>query len=195
MKSRKMINFFVLTVAVSTVLVACASRPTLEPRSAAVPPGADLSGAWQLQLDPAAKRMPGEEVDLRIRIPPEISQRSTTRRSTKRSTGTAVHVFLETGESLKITQTEEGLFISFDRAVVEEYTFGENRIVSVGPIKAQRVSGWEEQLFVVETLDEQGTILTETWHIDTLGDVLVRDIRVSRGTAEQFSTRQRFDRS
>ncbi|MDH3490931.1 MAG: hypothetical protein OEM20_02880 [Gammaproteobacteria bacterium] len=103
-------------------------------------------------------------------------------------------MFLETGASLKISQTPDGLFISFDRAIVEEYTFGENRIVSVGPIEAQRVSGWNGMVFVVETLDEQGTLLTESWHLEPGGTVLVRDILVSRGNNEQFSSRQRFDR-
>ena len=103
-------------------------------------------------------------------------------------------MFLETGASLKISQTPDGLFISFDRAIVEEYRFGENRIVSVGPIEAQRVSGWEEMVFVVETLDDQGTLLTESWHLESDGAVLVRNILVSRGDDERSSSRQRFDR-
>lgn len=116
-------------------------------------------------------------------------------RRPKRAPGADVTMFLESGESLKISQTPDGLFISFDRAIVEEYTFGENRIVSVGPIEAQRVSGWKEQVFVVETLDEQGVLLTESWHIEADGALLVREISVTRGDNEQFSTRQRFDRT
>ncbi len=104
-------------------------------------------------------------------------------------------MFLETGKSLKISQTPDGMFISFDRAIVEEYTFGEKRIVSVGPIEAQRVSGWKELVFVVETLDEQGVLLTESWHVEADGAVLVRKISVTRGDNEQFATRQRFDRT
>ncbi|MGI9249288.1 MAG: hypothetical protein ACR2QI_09755 [Woeseiaceae bacterium] len=86
------------------------------------------------------------------------------------------------------------MFISFDRAIVEEYTFGENRVVSVGPIEAQRVSGWQEGVFVIETLDDQGAILTESWHLDAGGDLLVRTISVAQGSEEQFSSQQRFDR-
>ena len=103
-------------------------------------------------------------------------------------------MFLETGSSLKISQTPDGLFISFDRAVVEEYTFGENRTVSVGPIEAQRVSGWNGMVFVVETLDGQGTLLTESWHLEPGGAVLVREISVTGDDKDQFSSRQRFDR-
>ena len=60
----------------------------------------------------------------------------------------------ETGKSLKVTQTEHGFFVSLDRSVVEEFGFGENRIVTLGPIEAQRVSGWEGATYIVETLDE-----------------------------------------
>lgn len=103
-------------------------------------------------------------------------------------------MFLEFGESLKISQTRDGLFISFDRAIVEEYTFGENRVVSVGPIEAHRVSGWQEGVFVVETLDDGGTILTESWRLDADGNVLLRDISIVKGDDEQFSSQERFDR-
>ncbi len=105
-----------------------------------------------------------------------------------------MRVFLETGRSLRITQTDHGLFISFDRAVVEEYTFGENRRVSVGPIEAQRVSGWEGSAFVVETLDEDGARLTESWSLSDGGATLVRQIAVMQGEDEKFSTEQLYDR-
>ena len=72
------------------------------------------------------------------------------------------------------------MFISYDRSIVEEYTFGENRIVSVGPIEAQRVSGWHGNRFVVETLDTTDTILFETWYLESEGSVLVRDIRLAK---------------
>ena len=140
------------------------------------------------------KPMPRAAAEPGIRIPPENTTRNTNPPRSKRSSGTAVTMFLETGVSLKISQTPDGLFISFDRAIVEEYRFGENRIVSVGPIEAQRVSGWKDMVFVVETLDDQGMLMTESWHLEAGGAVLVRNIRISRGDDEQFSSRQRFDR-
>lgn len=179
-------------------LAACASRPELMPKSAIVPPGVDLSGQWQLRTEPGTSLTQKIGPELRIRIPPHASRRNPGRQVQKgganRSSGTAAHIFLETGESLKIIQTRDGVFISFDRAVVEEYTFGENRTVSVGPIEAQRVSGWQDGYFIVETLDEQGVILTESWHLDEGGDVLVRDVSLQQGEDEQFATRHRFDR-
>jgi hypothetical protein len=64
-----------------------------------------------------------------------------------------VYVFLETGAYLKVTQTAHALFVSFDRSVVEEFRFGESRIVSVGEVQAQRVTGWQGDSLTVETLD------------------------------------------
>lgn len=108
--------------------------------------------------------------------------------------GSPVEVFLENGAVLKISQTHFGLFISYDRSVVEEYTFGENREVTIGPIEAQRVSGWEDQSFVVETLDKTGATLFETWQISTSGNVLTRSIRISKSDDDSFTTQQTFDR-
>lgn len=96
---------------------------------------------------------------------------------------------------MKISQTNAGLFISFDRAVVEEFTFGENRIVSVGPIEARRVSGWQGLKFVIQTLDDDGAILTETWQLEASGNVLVRELSIRKGDKRQFSAKQLFDRT
>jgi hypothetical protein len=103
-------------------------------------------------------------------------------------------LFLESGTSLKITQTLHGIFISFDRAIVEEFTFGENRIVSVGPIEAQRVSGWDANEFVAETMDEKGAVLAERWSLAESGTALVRTITVLEKDELVFSTTQIFDR-
>lgn len=138
--------------------------------------------------------MPSLDAEPGIRIPPANRSDDTQRRPPKRSSGIAVKVFLENGKSLKISQTDTGLFISFDRAIVEEYTFGENRVVSVGPIEAQRVSGWQARTFVVETMDNDGALLTERWYLDEGDGALVRDISVVKSDREQLSSQQRFDR-
>ena len=102
-----------------------------------------------------------------------------------------MHLFLESGKALKVSQTDYGLFFSFDRAVVEEYNFGENRVVSIGPIQAQRVSGWVGPAFVVETMDEDGHVLTERWQLEE--GTLTREISIARGEDLSFSKRQVFD--
>ena len=86
------------------------------------------------------------------------------------------------------------MFISYDRSVVEEYTFGENRVTSIGPIEALRVSGWDGDSFVVETLDDTGTTLFETWHLAEDRALLVRDIRISKDEKDSFVRQQLFDR-
>lgn len=106
----------------------------------------------------------------------------------------AVSVFLEMGTSLKVTQTASGLFFSFDRSVVEEYRFGENRQVSVGAISASRVSGWEHDAYVIETLDKDGAKLVESWRLQQDGNVLQRNIMIWDRGDKQLALEQRFER-
>lgn len=106
----------------------------------------------------------------------------------------AVSVFLQMGTSLKVTQTASGLFFSFDRSVVEEYLFGENRQVSVGAISASRVSGWEDAAYVIETLDKDGAKLVETWRLQQKGSVLQRNMVIWDRGDKQLSLEQRFER-
>ena len=67
--------------------------------------------------------------------------------------------------------------------------------MTIGPIEAQRVSGWENGRFVVETLDDTGTVLTESWRLEAGGEELVRDITLVRKKDSPVVTRQRFDRT
>ena len=173
------------------LLAGCSAAPALISKSAIVPTGVNLSGNWQIRDGAATMRLP-ESADSDLHS--ILTGRQSRTRSSQRSSGMAAQVFLQFGQSLKITQTDHGLFISYDRSVVREFTFGENRLVTVGPIEARRVSGWEDNTFVVETLDTDGTTLFEHWHLDGAGDVLVRDIRMQKGGKEKFSLTQLFDR-
>ena len=193
-KITKKFSGYFLVLATCALLSACASRPELEPKSAIVPAGVDFSGRWRLRLEPGSRVFPGDDADPVIRIPPANSRRAPVRRSSRGTTGAAVGLFIENGESLKISQTNAGIFISFDRAVVEEFTFGEDRVVSVGPIEAQRVSGWQGVKFVVQTLDKDGAILTESWQLKSSGKALVRELSIRKGDKKQFSATQLFDR-
>lgn len=194
MNCTKTFNAFFLGLVTCLMLAACAARPDLVPKSAIVPAGVDFSGRWRLRIEPGSRPMLPNGAGPGIRLPPAGSTRNPRRRPSRGDFGTAVRVFVENGEALKISQTAAGLFISFDRSVVEEYTFGENRIVSVGPIEAQRVSGWQNNRFVIQTLDEEGAILTESWRLTENGKVLVREIFETKGDQEEFSMLQRFDK-
>jgi hypothetical protein len=190
----------------AVILTGCSAKPVLMPKDSGVPVGLDLSGSWTLRGDPGSAPKAARDRELKIRIPRgttdkgntdkgNTDERTARSRSSARSAGPSVQLFLESGTSLKITQTRAGLFISFDRSIVEEYTFGENRVVAIGPIEAQRVSGWEGRAFVVETLDDQGSVMTETWRLDDNGNTLVRDITVVRRGKQNSFSRQRFDRA
>jgi hypothetical protein len=159
-----------LGIAFAIILAGCSAGEVLLPKSAAVPAGVDFSGQWQLRGDQAA-------------LP-----------AGRQSNDNLVRVFLETGQALKVTQTRHGIFISFDRAIVEEYRFGEQREVNVGPIVADRVSGWEGSSYVVETLDDEGGKLIETYRLTDGGESLRRDIVIQRGDRRLMDAVQYFDR-
>ena len=192
-----MLRIMTLLAATALLAAGCSSSPPLEGKNASNVAAVDLSGDWTLRGGERAARPPIIDGEQPIWIPKQTTPRQQQRQQQqrRRSKGTAVSVFLETGRTLRISQTDHGLFISFDRAVVEEYTFGENRVVSVGPIEAQRVSGWEGDSFVVETLDDDGARLTESWALADGGNTLVRRIAVFKKELEHFSTEQVFDRS
>jgi hypothetical protein len=180
----------ILATLLALAISACGSKPTLEPRAGGNPQQVDLSGRWVLRT--------GDELPVNheqtIRMPKSSTRRQTEARraqASRRSRGLSVHLFLESGKVLKVSQTDYGLFFSFDRAVVEEYNFGENRIVSIGPIQAQRVSGWEGPSFVVQTMDEEGHVLTESWALQE--GTLTREVSIARGEDVSFSKRQVFD--
>lgn len=167
----------------SLVLVACAGSgpPRLEPVGDVIPVGVNLEGRWQLRGTPG-------DAERRIR-------RSEYQSSGKRGADSPpVYVFLRTGSRLKISQTPYALFISFDRSVVEEYRFREHRRVNVGPIVADRASGWVDGRYVIRTLDSEGALLEEGYALESGGDGLVRSISITFRNAEVLSLQQVFDR-
>jgi hypothetical protein len=183
------------------LFTACASREILIPKSGAVPAGMDLSGTWRLReqagsgqrrINDAIRRTDG--VNDRIIVDPmDIPEERNSVARPRRNTGGLVHVFLETGKTLKVTQTADGLFLSFDRAVVVEYRFGENREVQVGPVIADRVSGWEGREYVAETLDPDNMKLTERFALEN-HHTLQRTIVFRSKNGETETIVQTFDR-
>ena len=150
------------------LLAGCGSKEVLINKPAMVPAGVDLSGQWLLRETSGTTQPVARE--------------------------TLVYAFYETGKSVKVTQTETGLFVSFDRSVVEEYRFGENRKVSVGEITADRVSGWERGAYVIETLDKDRAKLIDSYRLDNEGAQLTRTIALFTRTTRQLSLTQVFDR-
>ena len=182
---------------------ACTAPEVLVPRPASVPVGVDLSGNWQFRRDgsdsprrlqEAIRQTDGIRDRDMYRLPEAQSATTQSRRSRDRVKGGLVFVFLETGDSLKVTQTADGLFISFDRAIVEEFRFGENRMISVGEVQAQRVTGWEGNELVVETLDRNRMKMTERFRLTEGGRVLRREITLRSKEGDEEVVLQLFDR-
>jgi hypothetical protein len=173
-------------------LTACATPEVLVRRDSAVPAGIDLSGNWRIRPDMENDQRRLQEA---IRKTSGANLGSGSRNSKPRKVGGGVvHVFLETGEQLKVTQTASALFISFDRSIVEEFRFGEARIISVGEVQAQRVTGWEEQQLIVETLDKHGVKLTDRFQLVDGGQTLRREITLRSKKHEEQKVLQEFDR-
>jgi hypothetical protein len=190
-----MIRYIAVSVALASLLSSCATREMLEPIDGRVPPGVDLSGNWTIRADMANDQRRLREA---IRRTDGVRNRSTASSQGSRGSATGgvkgglVYVFLETGETLKVTQTPHALFVSFDRSVVEEFRFGESRMVSVGQVQAQRVTGWKENSLTVETLDKHGMKLIESYRLNGDGSVLQRVITFRSKKKEEESITQEF---
>lgn len=161
-----------ISILVLILCLAGCSTEVLVAKSSAVPDGVDFSGQWRLR----------------------VADEEPIRRQSRPKKGGSVHVFLEKGSNLKITQTEFGIFVSFDRAIVEEYRFGEYRSVNVGPIVASRVSGWEGDAYVIETLDKDGEKLIEKYRLEDNNSRLVRQIGIWFKDTRTTQIEQIFDR-
>ena len=181
--------------AVAVLVAACAATEVLQPKSAEVPAGVDFSGRWQLS-DTDGETI--RRLDNANPVPVEDflkeAKRAREGRASNSTPGSAVHVFLEAGSRLKITQTDFGIFVSFDRAIVEEYRFGEHRQVNVGPIIASRVSGWEGSAYVIETLDKDGSKLVEQYQLEDAATRLLRKISLWEKGVRKLEVEQVFER-
>lgn len=184
------------------MLAACASREVLITKASHPPAAVDLSGYWQLRADAneqqrrinaAIRQTDGvDDSKIVLPMPPEEGDRNA---RPQRNRGGLVYVFLQNGKKLKVTQTNAGLFISFDRAVVQEYRFGENREVEIGPVEADRVSGWDGADYVAETLDKNNMKLTERFALEQDGKVLRRTITLRGRDMKERIIVQTFDRA
>lgn len=180
---------FVLLIGLM-MLTACSAPVVLEAPPTRIPGNIDFSGYWSLQgIDSRAQRSESSDV---LIIPQ--NRRAPVRRSTRSDPGSSARLFLRSGNQLKITQAESAVFVSFDRSVVEEYRFGVLRKVSIGPIEAQRATGWIGDTLEIRTLDEEGALLTERWRLEDGGSRLIREITLTHKDEILMSGQQVFDR-
>ncbi|WP_156762763.1 hypothetical protein [Woeseia oceani] len=182
-------------------LSACGNREVLEPYASANQSTVSLAGNWVLEGDSAAiarelnraiRQTDGVRDD-RIMAPPR--QGRSRSGGSSRAQGGLTYVFFENADALKITQTPSALFISFNRAIVEEYRFGEMRRISVGQAEAQRVSGWDGPDYVVETLDRYGMKISERYSLSSDREKLVREVTFRGRNNESATVVQTFART
>lgn len=199
-----LIRFTVLALTIGCT--ACATLETLEAKNPHTPDGLDLSGQWQLNVEEGQDQQAvfdairSGSTDRSISRVSRTSPASSSRNSRELiifgpRTGAIVHAFLQTAERLKITQTRLSLFISFSGSIVEEYTFGENRQITLGAVTAARASGWEGRAYVIETLDRDGRKLTERYSLSGAKDKLYREIILREKNGKENVIAQVFDRS
>lgn len=186
-----------ILLAVLLAVAACGSPEVLPTYAADSPADVDFSGQWSLNEDPevvslrlnrAIRQTAGIERDVFVARRSDAGRR-------QRARGGLAHVFLENGERLKITQTPDGIFVSFDRAVVEEFRFGEDREISVGQVEAQRTSGWEGPEYVVETLGRNGMKVTERYRLSGDRNTLIRTITFRSKEKQEMIVVETFSRT
>lgn len=192
---------FLPCVLVVVMLSACAHREVLMPMAADNPLATSFAAQWTLRGD---RKLIDARLQQAIRATDGVRDgqvlaqpRDTARyRSANdgRIKGGLVYVFFENGESLKISQTDTALFVSFDRAIVEEYRFGEDRVIKVGQAEAQRVSGWDGADYVIETLDRTGMKLTERYQLAADRQTLTRRITFRASNGQEEAVTQLFAR-
>lgn len=159
----------IVPLTVCLALLAACGSPKLVTKPSAPPPGLHLSGNWVLSANTGFTQPAARDQ--------------------------AVHVFLKTGDTMKVSQAVAGLFISFDRSVVGEYRFGENREIHVGEITAERASGWDGDSYLIETVDEDGAMLTDRYRLIDEGEHLERTIEIKRGKRTLLDRRLVYDRA
>lgn len=181
-------------VMVTLALAGCVSPEILQPGAAEAPDGVDFSGTWVLREKDSANERSIHQAIIRTDGGKQTKSGRRSRSGRGKHAG-LVDVFLVTGRTLKITQTRHGFFISVDRSVVEEFSFGEHRTVHVGGIIAQRASGWDGPVYIVETLDENGMKLIERFSVSPDKQELRREITFRSRKNETVSLMQRFDKT
>ena len=66
-------------------------------------------------------------------------------------------------------------------------------MINIGEIEAQRVSGWDGPVYMVQTLDQDGMKMIDRFWLDD-DDVLLREITFHGRKEETATVMQYFDR-
>ncbi len=179
-----------LTIVCLTLLAGCASSLKLPSPSGAFPSEIEFEGDW--------RRVESREEDQmepdRLNLP--TSREATSRRTSgpRAKPGRKVRAFLEYGRQLRVTQLDTAVLISFDRSIVREYRYGEHRMTNVGPIVAERTTGFNGDVLEITTLDDAGGLMKESWRVRRNGRQLERRVTIVKGKRDLYSLRETYVR-
>jgi len=176
-------------VAANLLLAGCSSGPRLPAPSRAYPDVIGFAGRWErINVEMRDSLKPR---GIRLKVPNTNSGAIRVERDDR--PGMNVRNFLEQGGSLRITELDSALLISFDRSVVEEYRYGEQRIINIGQIRAERTAGWQNDTLVISTIDDDDALLKERWRLR--GKLLERVATIRLKDDELLYLRERFQRT
>jgi hypothetical protein len=175
---RKEFSFLLLFLMLS--LNGCASIEELDKYSNNSLNEIDLNGSWvfsgkfednKQSIESAIKQT--NNVNYRgIKTTGVFDGRNTSK--VKRNSRGVAHLFFENTNKIKITQTKYSLFINFNRSIVEEYSFGEVKKITIGNVIARRSSGWVNNVYRIDTLDDYGMKITEEYKLVNSSNILER---------------------
>ncbi|MEM7283231.1 MAG: hypothetical protein AAF438_16570 [Pseudomonadota bacterium] len=169
-------------------LAGCAQAPDLLAFGGATTAKVDLTGDWQRDTVLEQEKQDlvlGESlpVELETRRAPRSNQRS------RRNQGPSPALILDGlyfhARKLRLTQEATALFVKFDLARVREYRYGEKTDANVGVVGVLRVSGWENDTYLIKSVSDDGTLIQERYSLEERGLRLVRQITISSKSMDE----------
>ena len=159
------------------ILISCSTNETLVNFNQDPEEVTNLGGSWeyiaklngQQDLNEAINRIIGPNNKRNIFS-------SSANQQNKRNSDYVAHLFLRDANRIKITQTRYALYIDFNRSIVEEYKNNRIETIELGEIKVQRSSGWQNGYYLIDTLDDRGMKITETYSLVNQNKNLQRKI-------------------
>ena len=159
------------------ILISCSTNETLVNFNQDPEEVTNLGGSWeyiaklngQQDLNEAINRIIGQNNKRNIFS-------SSANQQNKRNSDYVAHLFLRDANRIKITQTRYALYIDFNRSIVEEYKNNRIETIELGEIKVQRSSGWQNGYYLIDTLDDRGMKITETYSLVNQNKNLQRKI-------------------
>ncbi len=180
------------------LLAGCAQAPDLLAFGGALGRDVDLTGAWIRHVNDGTQPADPPPLVLGESLPPELERRRVRSRNRRGSNGPSAALLLDglyvSARKLRVTQEPTALFVKFDLSRVREYRYGEKRDANVGSISVLRVSGWEDDQYLIKSLTDDGTLIEERYFLADRGLRLIRRISISKGEAPPRELEQTFTR-